>query len=102
MSHGIHAHIIPNNQILIHYHNTHKSKDKHHCNDCNPKSAATYSTLLTFIRSNFFFAFKNILHPLINIWNIEIQDVFHPHRVNTHLLRAPPFLIFNILSTQPN
>ncbi len=93
INHGLHAHIIANNQILIHYHNCHKNKDKHHCNDCNPNSAATNSTTLTFIRSFCIISFKELSHPINAIRKRLFFIIVYSFHLNTHLLRAPPFLL---------
>ncbi len=92
VNHGLHAHIIANNQILIHFHyaNSHQNSTTHHSNDCNPGSISLYTTFLTFINNGQSIFIKECFHTIQSkIINIDFA-IPTTKQFNNCFLRAPP------------
>ncbi len=92
VNHGLHAHIVDNNQILIHLHyaNNKPGNFSNHQVDYNSGTVALFTTFLTFLddgQSIFIQEYIHIIHS-----QKESIDVDIPPRkqINSCFLRAPP------------
>ncbi len=92
VNHGLHAHIVDNNQILIHLHysNSKPNNATHNNVDYNSGTVALFTTFLTFLddgQSVFIQEYFHIVHPS----KISIDFVIPPTKqINSCFLRAPP------------
>ncbi len=89
-NHGLHAHIVANNEILIHYHTTNGNSDTHHSNDCNPNAIGFTATFLTFLdnaQEIFIVEYFNTIHSATVCTDFVIPAT---KKINSCFLRAPP------------
>lgn len=88
----LHAHMLGNNEILIHFHNLGANAEhaQGHSPDASPSSFGDFSTTITFLDSSISIVLKEIsLNSSFkynsNIFELHIGNLYH-----TSPLRAPP------------
>ncbi len=92
VNHGLHAHIVDNNQILIHLHYSYSKPDNatHHNVDYSSGTVALCTTFLTFLDDG-----QSVLilehFRIIHAQKVSIDFVIPPTKqINSCFLRAPP------------
>ncbi|WP_068472565.1 hypothetical protein [Saccharicrinis aurantiacus] len=91
----LHAHILGNNEILIHFHNLGANGEhgQGHSSDASRCSFGDFSTTLTFLDSSISLNLKELTLSCsykytTNILELHIGNLYH-----TSPLRAPPFVL---------
>ncbi len=90
LGNGLHAHILGDNQLLIHIHNSQGGEHSHSNSDCGSSSNLSFSATLTYLNNSEGITLKS-QYKVINCQNIVLtQSSWQAKSYNYSLWRGPP------------